>query len=98
MAGGLLVPSPVQPGDHGDLHPAGKALLGLQSVPLPLVVHPVPLGGGLVAQVGGDLLVPPPVPTEVPPWQSLWPDRNWLIVVHTHFLNWTSPTWNRLVL
>ena len=52
MAGGLLVPPPVLHGDHGDLYPAGKALLGLQSVP-------VPLGGGLVAWVGGNLLVPP---------------------------------------
>ena len=92
MAGGLLV----LPGNHGDLHPAGKALLGLQSVPVPLVAHPVPYGGGLVARVGGDLLVPPPVPTEVSPRQSLWPDRNWLSVVHRHFLNWTFPTWDRL--
>ena len=59
------MPPPVLPGDCGDLHPAGKALLSLQSVPVPLFVHPVHppvhLGDGLVALVGAGLLVPPPV-------------------------------------
>ena len=47
------MPPSVLPEDHGDLLPAGKALLGLQSVPVLLLVLPMPTHVCLVHDLVG---------------------------------------------